>query len=68
MSTDTRALHYIVNKFIKERERIKERLTDGMNERDYFRYCGQAEVFRYMVDFINDTMKRVADDEELADE
>jgi len=68
MSSDTTAVHYIVGKFHKERERIKEKLTAGMNQNEYFRCCGQAEGLAYAIEVINDTVKRLADDEELVDE
>ena len=67
MSADT-AAEFLVNKFRKERERIKERLTNGMDQNEYFRCCGQAEGLAYAIALINDTMKRVANDEELNDE
>ena len=67
MSADT-AAEFLVNKFRKERERIKEKLTAGMNQNEYFRCCGQAEGLAYAIALINDTMKRVANDEELDDE
>ena len=66
--TDTTAAHYVVNKLLKERERIKERLTNGMNQNEYLRTVGQAEGLAYAMALINDTMKRVANDEELTDE
>jgi hypothetical protein len=67
MNTDT-VSDYLVRKFNKERERIKEKLAAGMNQNEYFRCCGQAEGLAYAIEVINDTVKRLADDEELVDE
>jgi hypothetical protein len=67
MSTDTVA-EYLNRKFHKERERIKEKLAAGMNQNDYFRAVGQAEGLAYAIALINETVKRIANDEELKDD
>jgi hypothetical protein len=67
MSADT-AAEFLINKFRKERERIKEKLTAGMNQNDYFRAVGQAEGLAYAIALINETVKRIANDEELKDD
>jgi hypothetical protein len=67
MQTDT-AAEFLVRKIRQQREQIKERLTNGMNQNEYFRSCGQAEGLAYAIALINDTAKRVANDEELKDD
>ena len=68
MQTDT-AAEFLVRKIRQQRERIVENMTRGMDfEPFYHRAVGQVEGLDYAVALINDTAKRVANDEELTDD
>jgi hypothetical protein len=68
MSTDT-AAEFIVRKIRQQRERIVENMTRGMNFEPYYhRAVGQVEGLDYAIELINDTARKVANDEELVDE
>lgn len=60
---------YLVQKLDRQRTIINERVLKGdLYTEEYKRLCGLAEGIAYAIDLINDTEKRVANDEELNDE
>jgi hypothetical protein len=68
MQTDT-AAEFLIRKIRQKRERIVENLARGMDyQTSYFRAVGQVEGLDYAIALINDTAKRVANDEELKDD
>lgn len=60
---------YLVHKLDRQRIIINDRVMRGdLPPEEYKRLCGLNEGITYAIDLITDTEKRVANDEELADE
>lgn len=60
---------YLVQKLDRQRTIINERVMRGdLHVEEYKRLCGLTEGIAYAIDLINDTEKRVANDEELTNE
>jgi hypothetical protein len=60
---------YLVHKLDRQRTIINERVLKGdLVQEEYRRLCGLTEGISYAIDLINDTEKRVANDEELTNE